>query len=40
MFASRKSRFNERRLTENGEGNDDGGDVVSCKEVLVRLAGA
>lgn len=40
VLASRKSRFDEGRLAEDGEGNDDGGDVVSCKEVLVRLAGA
>lgn len=38
MFASRESRLNEGRLAENGESNDDGGDVISLENVLVRLA--
>lgn len=40
VFASRECRFNEGRLAENGESNDDGGDVISLKNVLIRLASA
>lgn len=40
VFSSREGGLNEGRLAEDGEGNDDGGYVISLKYVLIRLASA
>lgn len=40
VFASREGRLDEGWLAEDGESNDDGGYVISLKDVLIRLASA